>query len=53
LRSVEVLIELCNELEIGDYKIKLNHQKLLDGMLKTCGVPHEKNSKPFAKVLTN
>jgi hypothetical protein len=27
---------------IGDYEIKLNHRKLLDGMLDICGVPPEK-----------
>ncbi|XP_039132063.1 histidine--tRNA ligase, cytoplasmic-like isoform X1 [Dioscorea cayenensis subsp. rotundata] len=39
---VRVLTELLNELSIGDYEIKLNHRKLLDGMLEICGVPSEK-----------
>ncbi|KAJ0970850.1 hypothetical protein J5N97_018809 [Dioscorea zingiberensis] len=39
---VRVLNELLNELSIGDYEIKLNHRKLLDGMLEICGVPSEK-----------
>ncbi|GLT71545.1 hypothetical protein SLA2020_435550 [Shorea laevis] len=30
---VKILTELLNELKIGDYEIKLNHRKLLDGML--------------------
>ncbi|KAI3914899.1 hypothetical protein MKX01_018068 [Papaver californicum] len=39
---VKVLTELLDELSIGDYEIKLNHRKLLDGMLEICGVPPEK-----------
>lgn len=39
---VKVLTELLDELDIGDYEVKLNHRKLLDGMLEICGVPPEK-----------
>ncbi|MCL7030181.1 hypothetical protein MKW94_004700 [Papaver nudicaule] len=39
---VKVLTELLDELNMGDYEIKLNHRKLLDGMLEICGVPPEK-----------
>ncbi|KAF5179169.1 Histidine--tRNA ligase, cytoplasmic [Thalictrum thalictroides] len=39
---VKVLTELLDELKIGDYEIKLNHRKLLDGMLEICGVPADK-----------
>ena len=39
---VKVLTELLDKLDIGDYEIKLNHRKLLDGMLEICGVPAEK-----------
>ncbi|KAI3968609.1 hypothetical protein MKW92_028139 [Papaver armeniacum] len=39
---VKVLTELLDELNIGEYEIKLNHRKLLDGMLEICGVPPEK-----------
>ncbi|KAI3942350.1 hypothetical protein MKW92_010230 [Papaver armeniacum] len=39
---VNVLTELLVELNIGDYEIKLNHRKLLDGMLEICGVRPEK-----------
>jgi histidyl-tRNA synthetase len=39
---VKVLTELLDQLDIGTYEIKLNHRKLLDGMLEICGVPHEK-----------
>ncbi|XP_004290239.1 PREDICTED: histidine--tRNA ligase [Fragaria vesca subsp. vesca] len=40
--AVYVLTELLDELNIGDYEVKLNHRKLLDGMLEICGVPPEK-----------
>ncbi|KDP45604.1 hypothetical protein JCGZ_17211 [Jatropha curcas] len=39
---VKILTELLDELDIGDYEVKLNHRKLLDGMLEICGVPSEK-----------
>lgn len=39
---IKILTELLDELDIGDYEIKLNHRKLLDGMLEICGVPPEK-----------
>ncbi|KAJ7942692.1 Histidine--tRNA ligase [Quillaja saponaria] len=39
---VYIMTELLDELDIGDYEIKLNHRKLLDGMLEICGVPPEK-----------
>ncbi|XP_052186047.1 histidine--tRNA ligase, cytoplasmic [Diospyros lotus] len=39
---IKVMTELLDELDIGDYEIKLNHRKLLDGMLDICGVPAEK-----------
>eukprot|EP00252_Welwitschia_mirabilis_P026656 TRINITY_DN8803_c0_g1_i2.p1 TRINITY_DN8803_c0_g1~~TRINITY_DN8803_c0_g1_i2.p1 ORF type:complete len:988 (-),score=194.47 TRINITY_DN8803_c0_g1_i2:301-3126(-) len=39
---IKVLTELLDELNIGDYEVKLNHRKLLDGMLELCGVPQSK-----------
>ncbi|KAF8054669.1 hypothetical protein N665_1321s0015 [Sinapis alba] len=39
---VKILTELLDKLEIGDYVVKLNYRKLLDGMLEICGVPAEK-----------
>ncbi|XP_071705788.1 histidine--tRNA ligase, cytoplasmic-like [Rutidosis leptorrhynchoides] len=39
---VKILTELLDKLNIGDYEIKLNHRKLLDGMLDICGVPSQK-----------
>lgn len=39
---IKVLTELLDELNIGDYEIKLNHRKLLDGMLEISGVSSQK-----------
>ncbi|CAL5439280.1 unnamed protein product [Camellia sinensis] len=39
---IKVMTELLDELNIGDYEVKLSHRKLLDGMLDICGVPPEK-----------
>ncbi|TVU12068.1 hypothetical protein EJB05_45693 [Eragrostis curvula] len=39
---IKVLTELLDQLDIGTYEIKLNHRKLLDGMLEICGVLPEK-----------
>lgn len=39
---MKVLTELLDELNIGHYEVKLNHRKLLDGMLDICGVPQSK-----------
>ncbi|XP_058128253.1 histidine--tRNA ligase isoform X1 [Anopheles ziemanni] len=39
---VKVVAEILTELEVGDFVIKLNHRKLLDGMFEACGVPADK-----------
>ncbi|XVF30296.1 hypothetical protein REPUB_Repub16aG0044500 [Reevesia pubescens] len=39
---IRILSEVLNALNIGDYEIKLNHRKLLDGVLEICGVPPAK-----------
>ncbi|KAI9082158.1 hypothetical protein K1719_035898 [Acacia pycnantha] len=39
---VRILTEVLDELDIRDYEIKLNHRKLLDGMMEICGVPAAK-----------
>ncbi|KAK6940408.1 Anticodon-binding [Dillenia turbinata] len=39
---IRILTELLDELNIGNYKVKLSHRKLLDGMMQLCGVPPEK-----------
>lgn len=39
---VKVVSDILNNLEIGDFVIKLNHRQLLDGMFEACGVPADK-----------
>lgn len=39
---VKVVSEILSSLDIGDFVIKLNHRKLLDGMFEACGVPSDK-----------
>ncbi|XP_065089375.1 histidine--tRNA ligase, cytoplasmic-like isoform X1 [Ochlerotatus camptorhynchus] len=39
---VKVVVEILTELEVGEFVIKLNHRKLLDGMFEACGVPGDK-----------
>lgn len=36
-----LLVEGLTGLGINDFKIKLNHRKILDGIFKVCGVPDE------------
>nr|GEX97405.1 histidine--tRNA ligase, cytoplasmic [Tanacetum cinerariifolium] len=43
---VKILTELLDELNIGEYEVKLNHRKLLDGMLDICGVPSKITGGP-------
>lgn len=37
-----MLVEILSELDIGGFCIKLNHRRLLDAMMRICGVPAEK-----------
>jgi histidyl-tRNA synthetase len=39
---VKVVVEILTSLDIGDFVVKLNHRKLLDGMFEACGVPSDK-----------
>lgn len=39
---VRVVSEILTSLDIGDFVIKINHRKLLDGMFEACGVPADK-----------
>jgi len=36
---VKIVHEIFSNLKIGDFLIKLNHRKLLDGIFAVCGVP--------------
>ncbi|XP_052891478.1 histidine--tRNA ligase, cytoplasmic-like [Anopheles moucheti] len=39
---VKVVCEILRDVDVGEFMIKINHRKLLDGMLETCGVPTDK-----------
>jgi len=39
---LKVACEILTDLNIGSFKIKLNHRKLLDGLMESCGVPPDK-----------
>ncbi|XP_073966004.1 histidine--tRNA ligase isoform X1 [Choristoneura fumiferana] len=36
---LKVVSEILDALKIGDYVLKVNHRRLLDGMFEACGVP--------------
>ena len=39
---VKVVSDILSSLNIGEFTIKLNHRKLLDGMFEACNVPQDK-----------
>ena len=39
---LRVLSECLTGLELGDFTIKTNHRKILDGIFEVCGVPEDK-----------
>ena len=39
---IKIIDEVFSELNIGDFTIKINHRKILDGLFEVCGVPKEK-----------
>uniref|UniRef100_A0A182K260 histidine--tRNA ligase n=1 Tax=Anopheles christyi TaxID=43041 RepID=A0A182K260_9DIPT len=39
---VKVVCEILSEVGVGEFVVKLNHRKLLDGMFEACGVPADK-----------
>lgn len=40
--ALRVMSEILSGLDIGNFTIKVNHRKILDGMFEVCGVPAEK-----------
>ena len=42
MRPAQVVSELLEELALGAFTVKVNHRRLLDGMMSLCGVPKEK-----------
>lgn len=39
---LKVVVDVLLQLRIGEFKVKLNHRKLLDAMMDICGVPAAK-----------
>ncbi len=39
---IKIVAEILTKLDLGDFLIKINHRKLLDGMFQVCGVPVDK-----------
>uniref|UniRef100_A0A915IZQ0 Aminoacyl-transfer RNA synthetases class-II family profile domain-containing protein n=1 Tax=Romanomermis culicivorax TaxID=13658 RepID=A0A915IZQ0_ROMCU len=39
---LRITYEILNQLELGDFEIKVNHRRLLDGMFAVCGVSGSK-----------
>jgi len=40
--AVKLITEILDALKVGNFKVKINHRKLLDGIFAICGVPEEK-----------
>ncbi|CAM0140254.1 Cytoplasmic and mitochondrial histidine tRNA synthetase [Umbelopsis sp. WA50703] len=39
---LRIAVEALTGLDVGDFTIKINHRKILDGIFEVCGVPAEK-----------
>ncbi|KAJ6541656.1 hypothetical protein B0H19DRAFT_958359 [Mycena capillaripes] len=39
---ISVLCTILTKLDVGDFTIKINHRKILDGIFEVCGVPEDK-----------
>ncbi|KAG0226455.1 Cytoplasmic and mitochondrial histidine tRNA synthetase, partial [Actinomortierella wolfii] len=39
---LRILVECLSSLDLGDFTIKINHRKILDGIFEVCGVPQDK-----------
>ncbi|KAG1716209.1 hypothetical protein ID866_949 [Astraeus odoratus] len=39
---VSLLCTILSKLDVGEFTIKINHRKILDGIFEVCGVPSEK-----------
>lgn len=39
---ISLVCTILTKLEVGEFTIKLNHRKILDGIFEVCGVPADK-----------
>jgi len=42
VEAITVMVEALTALDVGDFKVKINHRQILDGMFAVCGVPEDK-----------
>lgn len=47
---LRVLCEALTSLDIGEYTVKINHRKILDGIFQLAGVPAEK-TRPISSAV--
>lgn len=47
---LRVLCEALTSLDIGEYTVKINHRKILDGIFQLAGVPSEK-TRPISSAV--
>ena len=39
---ISLVCTILSKLDVGEFTIKINHRKILDGIFEVCGVPTEK-----------
>ncbi|KAM7538284.1 hypothetical protein Aperf_G00000070813 [Anoplocephala perfoliata] len=47
---LRIIYEVLSELNLGDFVIKVNHRRFLDGLFTVCGVPPEKFTTTCSSV---
>ncbi|KAF7340903.1 Histidine--tRNA ligase, mitochondrial [Mycena sanguinolenta] len=40
---ISLVCTILSKLDVGEFTIKINHRKILDGIFEVCGVPQDKN----------
>ena len=39
---ISLMCTILTRLDVGEFTVKLNHRKILDGIFEVCGVPQDK-----------
>lgn len=42
IECVRIVSEILTDMQLGSFKVKVNHRQILDGMFEACGVPNDK-----------
>ena len=50
VECIKIIAEILTKMDVGEFQIKLNHRKLLDGMFEVCGVPSDKIRKVSSSI---